>query len=235
MENGVLCICDTLNSPLQKEALMERIIINVPCNRMNSGIPMHVYIIFAHPARMSFSREVLQAFTAGLHEARHTYEVGDLYRMKFSSELSSAEYHREIHQDARIPVPPDVMAEHEKIGRADALAFIYPLWWSDCPAKLKGWFDRVWTYGYAYFYEDGERKTVIDIEKAVVLCSAGHTREHLEITGIAEGMRSVMLGDRLLGVGVKSATMEILGGMIPENDSCREINLLRAYRAGRDI
>lgn len=196
---------------------------------------MHVYILFAHPSRKSFSGEVLEAFTEGLSEAGHTYEVGDLYSMNFRPELSQEEYLREISQDAGSPLPGDVMAEHEKIGRADALAFIYPLWWSDCPAKLKGWFDRVWTYGYAYFYEDGERGTRIDIEKAVVLCSAGHTEEHLEGTGIAESMRSVMLGDRLLGVGVKSVTMEILGGMVPGDDSCREINLMRARRAGRNL
>ncbi|MEM4196374.1 MAG: hypothetical protein QW277_04295 [Methanothermobacter sp.] len=68
-------------------------------------------------------------------------------------------------------------------------------------------FDRV--YGYAHLYEDGGR-TRIDIEKAVVLCRP--PKEHLEGTGIAESMPSVMLGDRLLGVGVGSVTMEIPGG-----------------------
>ncbi|MGB9838630.1 NAD(P)H-dependent oxidoreductase [Methanothermobacter sp.] len=90
-----------------------------------------------------------------------------------------------------------------RIRRVDSLSFIYPLCWSDCPAKLKGWFERVWTCGYAYIYEDGERDMRIDIEGAVVLCSAGHTEEQLERTGIAESIRSVMLGDRLLGVDVK--------------------------------
>jgi NAD(P)H dehydrogenase (quinone) len=53
------------------------------------------------------------------------------------------------------------------------LVFIYPVWWSDCPAKLKGWFDRVLTYGYAYFYDENEeRHTKIDINKAIVICSA---------------------------------------------------------------
>jgi len=90
------------------------------------------------------------------------------------------------------------------------------LWCSDCPAKLKGWFDRVLTYGYAYFdNEDKQRQTRIAIKKAVVICSAGHTIEHLEKIGIAESMRRVMLNDRLLGIGVKEAVMEILGGIMP--------------------
>ena len=44
-----------------------------------------------------------------------------------------------------------------------------------------------------------------------------------------------MLHDRLLGVGVKEATMEILGGMLPQDSSMREINLQKAYSLGRNF
>jgi NAD(P)H dehydrogenase (quinone) len=197
---------------------------------------MHVYILFAHPSRQSFNRAVLASFCAGLADAHHTYEVGDLYEMGFEVALDLAQYEREVGLDPEAPVPPDVQAEQEKIARADALAFIYPVWWSDCPAVLKGWFDRVFTYGYAYYYDDAEnRHTEIAVKKAVVICSAGHTEAHLEETGIAGSMRHIMLNDRLLGVGVQSATMEILGGMMPGDDTWRARNLQRAYARGRDL
>ena len=197
---------------------------------------MHVYILFAHPAQNSFSRAVLAEFTRGLQAAQHTYQVGDLYQMAFQSEMSADEYRREVQANPDAPVPPDVKAEQEKIQRAEALAFIYPLWWSDCPAKLKGWFDRVFTHGYAYFYNaDGDRSTQINIEKAIVICSAGHTAAHLEEIGIAESMRRVMLNDRLLGVGVNTATMEILGGMMPHDNTFRQQNLEKAFWLGRNF
>ena len=195
---------------------------------------MHVYILFAHPSKRSFSQSVLQAFTRGLTEAGHSFQVGDLYEMGFQSELDEDQYIRELGLDPRAPVPDDVVAEQSKIDAADALVFIYPVWWSDCPAKLKGWFDRVLTYGYAYFYDtDEQRLSRISIEKALVLCSAGHTVEHLEETDIAESMRCIMLNDRLLGVGVKAARMEILGGMMPGDNTYRQENLSRAYELGR--
>jgi len=195
---------------------------------------MHVYVIFAHPGRQSFSRRVLDAFTKGLREAGHTYEVADLYEMGFQSEMDEGQYLRETSGSPGLPVPPDVEAEQARINRASGLAFIYPVWWSDCPAKLKGWFDRVLTCGYAYVYDEtGARGTRMTIEKALVLCSAGHTEEHLEETGIAEAMRRIMLNDRLLGVGVRQARMEILGGMMPLDDTYRERNLQRAYELGR--
>jgi NAD(P)H dehydrogenase (quinone) len=75
----------------------------------------------------------------------------------------------------------------------------------------------------------------VNIEKALALCSAGHTVEHLEEIGIAESMRRIMLNDRLLGIGVKQAHMEILGGMMPRDDTYRERNLRKAYELGREF
>ena len=72
----------------------------------------------------------------------------------------------------------------------------------------------------------------IDIAKALVICPAGHTAEHLEETGIAESMRRIMLNDRLLGVGVGEASMEILGGMVENHEAIRERNLKRAFLLG---
>ncbi|MEW6265611.1 MAG: NAD(P)H-dependent oxidoreductase [Thermodesulfobacteriota bacterium] len=197
---------------------------------------MHVYILFAHPSPRSFCREVLEYFTRGLEESGHTHEVFDLYENGFRSEMEASQYLREIGQDPEAPLPDDVKEEQGKIARSEALAFIYPVWWSDCPAKLKGWFDRVWSYGYAYFYEaDGERKSLIKPQKALVICSAGHTEEHLEETGIAGAMRCIMLQDRLKNVGFTEVKMEILGGMMPNDMTFRDKNLERAYRLGRDF
>lgn len=197
---------------------------------------MHVYILFAHPSDHSFSKEVLDTFIRGINDSGHTYETHDLYRTNFKSEMDIEQYHREVGLDPDAPVPSDVQAEQEKINRADALAFIYPVWWSDCPAKLKGWFDRVLTYGYAYFYDKKETRYIkIDIKKAIVICSAGHTVEHLEETGIAESMRRIMINDRLLGIGVKEARMEILGGMMPQENSFKDSNLKKVYDIGKNL
>lgn len=197
---------------------------------------MHAYIIFAHPSHRSFSHAVLERFTSGVRGAGHTFEITDLYATNFRSEMDEAQYLRETGPDPDAPVPEDVREEQRKIGGADALVFIFPVWWSDCPAKLKGWFDRVLTFGYAYFYDDADqRRTKITTKKALVLCSAGHTVEHLEEIKVAEAMRTILLGDRLLGVGVKEARLEIRGGMMPGKNEYRQQNLARAYQLGREF
>ena len=201
---------------------------------------MRIYIVFAHPSRDSFTWQVLQSFIRGLEAAGHEYEVGDLYEMGIKADMDLEHYLRETGGDPDAPVPDDVRAEQEKLGRADALVLVFPLWWSDCPAKLKGWFDRVFTYGFAYIYNDidGEGTHIIsklDLAKAIVICPAGHPEEHLEEIGIAQSMRKIMIEDRLLGVGVKEARLEILGGQSLGDESVRERNLERAFELGKDL
>jgi NAD(P)H dehydrogenase (quinone) len=195
---------------------------------------MRVYVIVAHPSKESFTWEVCGAFTRGLHEAGHSIEVGDLYAMGFQTDLDHIQYTREMGHDPDAPVPSDVEREQEKIGRADGIAFIYPVWWSDCPAKLKGWFDRVLTYGYAYIRGDwGHRQKPAKVDRALILCPAGHTVEDLEQQGIAQAMRSVMLDDRIAGLGAKNAAMEILGGTTGDDGTIRRQHLERAYILGK--
>ena len=80
--------------------------------------------------------------------------------------------------------------------------------------------------------EAEERHTRIDIEKALIITPAGHTEEHLEESGVAEAMRRILLQDRLLGIGVKSGELVILGGMMPGEETYKEGNLKRAFELG---
>ena len=134
---------------------------------------MKVLIVYCHPHENSLTRLIRDSFIRGLESGGHSAVLSDLYQMDFKTDMSSDEYLREAHYRRELPVPGDVLVEQEKINASDAIAFIYPVFWSEAPAKLVGWFDRVWTYGFAY----GENRTMKQLEKALVLVSAGNTLE----------------------------------------------------------
>ena len=46
--------------------------------------------------------------------------------------------------------PKDVLAQQEKVAAADGLAFVAPIFWMNFPAILRGWMERVFTYGFVY-------------------------------------------------------------------------------------
>ena len=76
----------------------------------------------------------------------------------------------------------------------------------------------------------------LQINRALVLCTAGHTREHLEETGILESMRCIYLNDRLRPeIGVAQADMVVLAGMAEGGESIRQKNLARAYQLGEEF
>ena len=194
---------------------------------------MHVFIVYAHPSEDSFTRHARDKFVEGLAAAGHTWEFSDLYRMDFRTDMSEAEYLRDANYRDYPPVADDVREEQRKINACDALVFIYPVFWTEAPARLVGWFDRVWTYGFAY----GER-SMKRLDKALCLCSAGKSPEDLEQCGELAAMRSVMLGDRIADrAAVKE--MIIFGSTAKKNMQDREANwdknLATAYRAGLEL
>jgi NAD(P)H dehydrogenase (quinone) len=194
---------------------------------------MHVLVLFVHPCRRSFTGELADAFCAGLRTAGHSVEFADLYLEGFNPLLDDGQFNLETSLDPEGPRPPDVQAQQERLGRAQGLVFIYPFWWSDVPALLKGWFDRVWSYGFAYAYEaDRSRTTQLSIRKALALSPAGHTDEKLDALGLREAHHRVMVEDRLLGVGIPEACLELLGGLSGNPSEVRQQILSRARELG---
>ena len=194
---------------------------------------MRVFIVYAHPSEDSFTREVRDSFIAGLESAGHCYVLSDLYKMNFKSDMSEDEYLREAYYRRELPVPADVVAEQEKINSCDAIVFIFPLFWTDAPAKLVGWFDRVWTYGFAY----GENRAMKQLEKGLVIVSAGNTMEYFHQTGILGALEKVMLYDRLFD-RVKEKELVILDATSREKElrvTNREAHLERVFKVGEGI
>ena len=193
---------------------------------------MKVFIVYCHPSEDSFTKNMCDAFIKGITDSGNEYIISDLYRMGFKTDMTEAEYLRDANYRTTPEVAEDVRAEQEKINSADAIAFIYPVFWSEAPAKLVGWFDMVWTYGFAY----GE-KTMKMLDKAVILCSAGNSIEHLEQFGILESMKKVMLGDRLFGRARK--TDFIVFDSTSRENELREknwdANLQKAYEIGKGL
>ncbi len=188
---------------------------------------MHVLVVLAHPRRDSFTGELFETFCEGLLASGHSVEQADLYAEGFDPMLDSAQFELETSLDPEALRPSDVLTEQARLTRVEGLVFVYPFWWSDVPAILKGWFDRVWTYGYAYAYNpDRTRTTQLRIRKALALCPAGHTDEKLDALGLREAHHRVMIEDRLLGVGIPEARLELLGGL-SGNSPTRRQELLR--------
>lgn len=154
---------------------------------------MKVFIVYCHPSNKSFTYTVKDSFIKGLENAGHSYEVSDLYADRFNPVMSEDEYIREGFYQIEKPIAEDVKKEQQKINNADIIVFIYPDFWTASPAMLEGWFQRVWTYGFAYGNEPNMRM----LDKVMFLITMGGSLND-EIRRVQlEAMKTVMVGDRI--------------------------------------
>ncbi len=176
---------------------------------------MNVLIIYCHPSKESYTHQILKQLKEVLKNESIKFEISDLYEMDFQSEMTEQEYMREGLLNFNLPISQDVKQEQGKIENADCIIFLYPVWWSDCPAKLKGWFDRVYSVGYAYGHDKSgkENEKMKTVKYGISLCTAGHPNKFLDEIGIAESMRNVMIDDRL-GQRFSKKELIILGGTL---------------------
>ena len=190
---------------------------------------MKVFIVYCHPSEDSLTRHLRDAFIKGITDSGNEFVLSDLYAMGFKTDISEEEYLRDAYYRSTPDVADDVKAEQEKINSADAIAFIYPVFWTEAPAKLVGWFDRVWTYGFAY-----GNKTMKMMEKAMILVSAGNPIERLESFGLLDSMKKVMFGDRLVERAKKTefVVFDSTSRENPLREANWDSNLEKAYEKG---
>jgi len=137
---------------------------------------MKVLIVFTHPNQNSFNHALLGNITAGLEEAGHEVKVKDLYQEDFNPILSGDDL-KVLHAGE---TPKNIAKEQEQLLWAEGLVFIYPLWWFDRPAMLKGWFDIVLTNGLAFEYTNEGVRGLLKHKKALVIITAGGSEDYFK-------------------------------------------------------
>lgn len=130
---------------------------------------MHILAVYAHPSPKCFTRSVLDTLVDVADAKDHEVTVLDLYSEKFDPVLTDDDF------DAfnRARTPDDIHSMQARVSAANVIAFIHPLWWFGMPAILKGWIDRVFSYGFAYGHDSRGVKPLLAGKKAIVLNSAG--------------------------------------------------------------
>ena len=122
---------------------------------------MQHLIIIAHPNPNSFNHAILERVKETLIRLGANVEVRDLYQIGFNPCFSEDDFNK-VHGGHS---PHDVVTEQKFIKHADKITFVSPIWWGYIPAILKGYFDRVFTNGFAYTNVNGGAKGLLGTKK----------------------------------------------------------------------
>ena len=134
---------------------------------------MNVLIIYAHPNPLSFNQSILKVINSAFKNKGATVHLKDLYAERFDPVLDEAQL--SLQNEGKLP--DDIKREQELVTWADTIVVIYPLWWFDRPAILKGWFDRVFTNGFAFNFDENGVQGLLKGKRGIVVVTAGGTKE----------------------------------------------------------
>lgn len=141
-------------------------------------------IIYAHPNPNSLNCYFKAIVVNALQQGNHEVQVRDLNQLHFNPILSLAD----MNGQRMGQVTPEIKQEQDLISWADHLTFIYPIWWTGMPAILKGYIDRVFSYGFAYRYDQGIQKGLLTGKKATIINTHGKSNTEYEEIGMDKAL-----------------------------------------------
>jgi NAD(P)H dehydrogenase (quinone) len=137
--------------------------------------------------------------------------------------------------------PADARSQWEKVKRAQGLAFIAPVFWLGFPAILKGWFERVFSYGDAYALNPEGwagrvrgRVPLLRHEKALVISTTLFSEEDYK-NALAAPMKAIIDDWGLRYPGVRRVEHVYFYGATIADEPTRRAWLEKAYHLGGDF
>ena len=159
-------------------------------------------IVYAHPWDGSYNHAILTSITEKLETKREPFQVIDLYKDGFNP-VFTAEELKHFHKGE---TPYSLVKDYqEKLKQSTELIFIFPVWWWDLPAILKGFIDKVMLSGFA-FIEDQNTGTLkgllTNIKKTTVISTSTTDKEYIE-SEAGNAIQSVFINRTLADLGLK--------------------------------
>jgi putative NADPH-quinone reductase len=143
---------------------------------VGSRLGNRTLVVICHPKPTSLTRAAAARILTGLERSGRPVRVLDLDALDFDPVLTL----EEVRGHFGTPADRPDLAEHfEALRWAEHLVLVYPTWFSGQPARLKGWFDRVWMNELAFVLPEGAnriRGRLRNIRSIRVVTSHGSTR-----------------------------------------------------------
>jgi len=106
----------------------------------------NILVVLGHPSLNSLNRKIADSYFDG---AKKNFQVKKLYLPEIKFDPVLHEGYNKV-QD----LEKDLVKAQELIKWANHLVFVYPIWWLNPPAILKGFIDRVFLPGFAFKYKE---------------------------------------------------------------------------------
>ncbi len=188
---------------------------------------MNTLIIYAHPNPKSFCHAIKEVVVKTVVDNGSVAVVRDLYAQNFDPVLSAADFKAL----GRGEVQPDVKVEQEAVRNADLIIVVHPLWWTALPAILKGYIDRVFSFGFAYKIGPDGIKGLLGGKNVLLITTHGAPTAFYEGNGMGQALRST-IDNGIFNFCAMSVKEHVFFGEVPTvTDAVRKGYLADVTRA----
>jgi NAD(P)H dehydrogenase (quinone) len=138
--------------------------------------------------------------------------------------------------------PKDVLRQQKKVAHADVLVFITQVFWMHFPALVKGWMERVLTYGFAYRLNESGwkgdpdgRVPLLKIKKAVIMHPTFFNETVYREKGFKAAMEKTIDDWSLKYPGISKVDHIYFHSILSVTRETRQKYLAIAYRKGKEL
>jgi NAD(P)H dehydrogenase (quinone) len=138
--------------------------------------------------------------------------------------------------------PKDVLVQQKKVSEADVLVFITQVFWMHFPAIVKGWLERVLTYGFAYkLNENGwkgdpdGRIPLLKLKKAIIMQPTFFNEKVYREKGFRDAMEKTIDNWSLKYPGISDVDHIFFHSILSVTPETRKKYLEIAYLKGRNL
>lgn len=151
----------------------------------------------------------------------HEIRVRDLYAMGFDPVLKVSDFEALSKGTAA----PDVKEEQDHIRWADVLTVVSPVWWFSLPSILKGYIDRVFSYGFAYAVNENGLTGLLAGKKVFIFNTTGGPEQGYIPTGMKNSMKQTIEYGIFEFSGMEMIGHKFLFGVPTADDAARKAML----------
>ena len=204
--------------------------------------PRNILIVVAHPEPGSFNHALAKSMADALQMQGHQVVISDLAAEGFRADIGRHDmacvadpdrFHvqaEQAHAARHSGFAADIAREQARVAQADNVILQFPLWWGGPPALMKGWIDRVLSYGFAYV--DGRRfdTGLFKGRRALISVTTGGTPERFSDAGVYGPIGPLLMPVRKLALeymGFEVAEPVISYG-VPRTDAAARAEYLSA-------
>jgi putative NADPH-quinone reductase len=138
-----------------------------------------ITIVYAHPLDEGMSAAARNALVEHLRASNQQYDMIDLHKDRFDP-VMTADERKSFFNSTGESTDPLVKKYQKMLRETDHLVFVFPIWFNEQPAIVKGFFERTCLPGFGYAYAaNGTVPLLTHIKRLTVITSSGAPTEML--------------------------------------------------------